>query len=702
MGVLVPGKLFKALLSTALFSAGSFCFAKTASANLNNVPSFIPGEDSYRLTFEFGSARRYATRYLEDKRVLQIRVTPAKVSEFDSSRFYDTKYVQRVVLEQDKEDVIVNLQLKNVPIAWIIAEQKEPWRLVVDMFKTESPFSPDANAGWAWQNDAASQNVNVAAPITEQPSVVIPPISQTLLPVTQADVTQSSTPVTPIKASAFKRIDIIAKVDSGAIAELQNNTLRNVGTGTDNEFDNAALLASSYYLAGQVNESLSIFRRIASSFESKFKESPKVMWHAGESALLSGLNELAADYYYAIKQVHPNSEYAWLARFRLAQISSTSSDAQKEFSEIALSDKSPWSARAAAAVEISGAHVDESPNIARPYQQNFSKCVAEPLVHTELRIECAYIQTRYDLDKLDLLSADAQVQKFKQFAPNDKRAEKLEKLIEDNVRIFLSEISKSKAWGNLLDFEKKARPQLLEFSLKDPSLVFARAEAWLAAGEVATSAKLYSVYWQTAQDEKQKLVAAANAALTYKKIDDSAKAELYLKRLDESQERKNSGLGDRATSIVRTLTLSPYKNKKAYRLFLEEITTGRFVERDLNALLQLADIAGSSEVADNFYDKISSFPARNADEWKSIEDSLIQYAEQLQKSKRATRSADFFSAAANLAQGAKKAEAAYKAGVMYARAGLIEKAKSSWQLAAGDVNDKKYSSLASERLDRIR
>ena len=59
-------------------------------------------------------------------------------------------------------------------------------------------------------------------------------------------------------------------------------------------------------------------------------------------------------------------------------------------------------------------------------------------------------------------------------------------------------------------------------------------------------------------------------------------------------------------------------------------------------------------------------------------------------------------AVANLAQSSRKAESAYKAGIMYARAGLVEKAKSAWQLSAADISDKKFSSLANERLERIR
>ena len=63
---------------------------------------------------------------------------------------------------------------------------------------------------------------------------------------------------------------------------------------------------------------------------------------------------------------------------------------------------------------------------------------------------------------------------------------------------------------------------------------------------------------------------------------------------------------------------------------------------------------------------------------------------------------DTYMSIAELDKGKKTAEAAYKAGIVYARAGLLEKAKQAWEVAAGQLNDRRYSSLATERLERIR
>jgi Mg-chelatase subunit ChlI len=84
------------------------------------------------------------------------------------------------------------------------------------------------------------------------------------------------------------------------------------------------------------------------------------------------------------------------------------------------------------------------------------------------------------------------------------------------------------------------------------------------------------------------------------------------------------------------------------------------------------------------------------------EDALMNYAEVLRNQGRLVKSADTFLAVANLDNGKNRAEAAYKAGVVYFRAGLLEKATSSWNIAANDLENSKFSALATERLNRIR
>jgi hypothetical protein len=128
---------------------------------------------------------------------------------------------------------------------------------------------------------------------------------------------------------------------------------------------------------------------------------------------------------------------------------------------------------------------------------------------------------------------------------------------------------------------------------------------------------------------------------------------------------------------------------------------GRYVERDLPTLAEWAQRLRGTPDVEPLYAKILAYPAKSLDETQTVESSIMQYAEDLRDSGRFANSGDMFLAVANLAQGAHRAEAAYKAGVVYARVGLFEKAKTAWLLAANDTNDKRFSSLASERLDRL-
>ncbi len=100
------------------------------------------------------------------------------------------------------------------------------------------------------------------------------------------------------------------------------------------------------------------------------------------------------------------------------------------------------------------------------------------------------------------------------------------------------------------------------------------------------------------------------------------------------------------------------------------------------------------------YTKILAYPVKSPDETQIAEKSLLQYADDLRDAGQFSKAGDMFFAVANLSQGTTHAESAYKAGVVYARAGLFDKAKTAWQLAANDTNDKRYSALANERLDR--
>jgi TolA-binding protein len=102
------------------------------------------------------------------------------------------------------------------------------------------------------------------------------------------------------------------------------------------------------------------------------------------------------------------------------------------------------------------------------------------------------------------------------------------------------------------------------------------------------------------------------------------------------------------------------------------------------------------------FEKIIAHPAKNAEETKSIETALFKYSESLSSTGRNEKAAEILATLSGVSGATRRAEAAYKAGIAYARSGKLEKAKTNWQLAAGDVSDKRYSTLATERLDRIR
>lgn len=714
----------------------------TQSAASSDTPQFFPGEESHRLSFILGTPRRFATRFLSDSRTLQIRVAPAQAHEFDVSRHYDTRYIQRIVVEEKKGEVVLSLQLKNAPLAWLVVPQFDPWRLTFDLWRTEPVKRMDLEAAWDWQQDLfqkpeaqgtthkgeatsaphsgnAATGINSATrPSAGTAAANAPYLAQPNAPGLQnAGLQNSAASETGSKGQwpdNFHRLDIVTPPSSQKREQIASYE-RSVGRamGTPEELEAAEKLAYELYGMGEDEKALALFRRIAALSERQFKANPRMMWLSGETAYLRKNWDLATDYFRSLLLHHPSHEVADFARMRLLDIAYlTSADGQankpisanmaKAYSEIALSEKSPWQAKIVSSLRILHGIIDQSPDSANLYQQNINACVNRTLVPIDMRKNCAYIQTRYALEKLDVASSDLEVQRFKKSFPGDTRTRGLEVMIEKLIRSNLEEAQKNKSWDGWVEFEGKARSGLLDFTLKDSGLVFARAEGWEAVGERRKAAQLYGLYWQLSEDGQKKNEAAAiNSRLLYK-IGDPERAESYLKRLENSDFRKASGLGDRALGAVREISLAPHRSKRALRLILDEMRHGRFVERELNALVQFAGQMRGQPAADQIHEKILTYPAKTADEIRQVETSTLQFADTLKDTGRFAKSGDMYLAVANVPQGTRRAEASYKAGIVYARAGQLEKARAAWQMASADLNDKKYSSLANERLERIR
>jgi hypothetical protein len=175
-------------------------------------------------------------------------------------------------------------------------------------------------------------------------------------------------------------------------------------------------------------------------------------------------------------------------------------------------------------------------------------------------------------------------------------------------------------------------------------------------------------------------------------LNDSKKANVFLKSLEQNEGRKSEGLTDKSLVALKELSVAPYHNKTALNVLIDEIKLGRYEERSLSTLFEWSKELRGKPQAELIYEKIIAYPAKSAEEIQIVD---------LREEGRFSKSGDMFLAVANLSQGSRRSEAAYKAGVVYARAGLFDKAKSAWLLAANDTSDKRYSSLASERLDRI-
>lgn len=693
-------------------------------------------KDSFRLAIDLGVPHRYATRYLAEKRTLQVRVAKAQAKDFEEAYHYDTRYVQRVVVEESLGEVILSLQFKNGPIAWTVFSQEEPWRLVVDVWRTEPADGRGLEEEWAWQEDALpgkreakvgerAQAPSVASrtPTSGAGSSVIAdmPDAAALVPRggldarsrTAADAGGAST---LISAGAlpenFGRIELTRTLPSSALAALQ----REAGAAAGKPGEGAALrrLAEALYHAGDEREAAGVFRRVAQNDDTGFRGDPDALWMAGESCYLKKDWDLARDYFRSLAMNHASHPRALGAKLRLADIDHLSgiqggdpqdipAALQVRYAEISASTEHAWvQAQVAASLRLTAGKADSDPDSAKPHQRNIDACVTSSLVPFELRKNCAYVQSMLAMKHSDAIGSDKALQAFAKASPNDPRIPKLKAMVERGTRSLLEETSKSKDWERWVAFEKAARPEQIAFTMKDPALLRMRAEAFDGAGDAKRSVQLYAMVHKETEDPAERLETAVMVAKRNLEAGHITKANEYLRKVEADPARKANGLTQPALDAVRSLANLPLQNKTSMRILADEMASGRFVERELPALLHYAAMTRGTAKHHKVFEQIRAFPAKTPDESARLEKALFRYAGDLASAGKAEEAGDVYASVAALAQGTKKSEAAYRSGLAYAKAGKLEKAKGAWLQAASDGSDKRYSSLATERLERIK
>ena len=705
------------LLGALVPAAMAFGGGKT-DGNSSSPEQFIPGKDSYRASFELQVPRRFATRYLRESRSLEVRISPARASEFDVSRYYDTRFIHRAMVEEKNNEVVLSFQLKNAPVAWFVAHQENPWRIVVDIWRTEPTEPKSLEQEWAWQDDASGRSRDLASAQIPSPAksvaqVGIKPVEIDL----PDDVIPTKLPAATISQGALAasaenvgsklvRLEALSPITPEALVALERRAGADVGGIS--EFDAIEKLATGLYRSGSTQQAIALFRRLATLNARRFQDSPRLLWMAGESAYLADKADLASDYFQTLQSRFSGQETGSLAQLRLVELKSarsaekTPGEFNDQYTEIAINDRAPWAARIGAALRLLEPLMPTRPESARAHQAALQNCLNGNFVSEQIRQSCAYVQTKFAVSQTDVVSADAALQRFRSRYPNDQRTPVLEAELANRVQFVIDEYAKKKDYPALADFEKNARPGLLDFTLRDPNLLMARVEGWLSVGDTKRALNLLQVFSSSTSDETKRTESFALLAQLYLKQKQQDKAESVLKRLFVSDNRKNNGLTDRATAALREASRAPYSSKTAQLILIDELKFGRYVERDVGMLASLAVAARGRDDADKVFETLMTTTPRNDADTRQIETSLMQYADDLRGNGRLAKSGDVYLAVANLGQTTKKAEASYKAGLMYARAGMVEKAKTAWQLSAADTADKKFSSLASERLERIR
>ncbi len=679
-------------------------------------------DSTFRLSFVFGTPRRYATRYLAASRILQLRVTPARSEEFQPAEYYDGRFVHRVIIKERNGEVFIDLQLKNQPTDWVITHQESPWRIIVDLWHKPdgNSNSKHKNPDWEWSGFFASSSSNKTKS-SQKPE--IPMISAMEIPGLDGVQTEvpSSAPKAPIPAPADAPIaDSLPNLAGASEPSDQSKGILTrflvieSGPVRPEEASPAgsAARAEELFLRGQHDAALNSYRRLAGLSQREFVTDPKSLWYAAESAIQVNKSDAARDYLLTLKKSNPSSIYSHYATLRLLDLDlSESSEAPQkkaesfatQYLELAQQPGAPWIVKAIAALRFSdlkpsGTSAEQTASLL----PSFENCVREARLVQAVKRDCAFQVFKYNLRTDDLVAAQRTIKDYEAAWPGDGRVAAEKSALEKRISSFIESLQTPDSYLAWNKVERNSAPEWLAFTNKSPELLRRRAAGWERSDKPQQALGLYERAADSQSEPKAKMALLAKAANLAQKSNNTARANQALAKIQAIPERTTAGLASEDYALIREIALPPSNNKSALKLVLDDMFKGFHAENDIRTIVSLAEQLDGSREADFLFEKILAVPSRSAAEAELKADALLNYAETLRNQGRLVKSADTFLAVANLDNGKNRAEAAYKAGVVYFRAGLLEKATTSWNIAANDLENSKYSALATERLNRIR
>ncbi len=687
-----------------------------ASMKQSHSSQAQPETETARLTFLLGSPRRYAARFLPKDRKLQIRVLPARANEFDASAYYDGRFVHRAVVKETNGEVVLSLQLKNKDVDWLVTHQESPWRIIVDLWANKESAVASQRSNWHWNGYHSSipgegtpkSTFSTLDPDSLENSEELgfedfeslgesiryeDELSQlSTEPFTTEDGAPTNTSAKSQGSSPYERFLVV------------NSNLPALG-----EEAAPQALGRNQFSRGLHTEALNTFRKQATLHRREFVSNSENLWLAGESALLAGRKALAKDYFLTLQKTSPKSSHGSLGQLRMLDINAEEGTVPAEkltqgYEALTQSPTSSPEARSMAALRLVslGSAREQEKKTNASLLPHFEECVKLKSLRQKFVNECDYQIFVHNHKTDDLVVAQRSIAAFEDKWPEDNRMARHKEALRTKVRAFLDDVSKNGRFAAWIAFERASDPAWIQFSNGQSKYLKTRAEAWEKAGNTARALDLYERAAEREADPKNQMKLLAKAANIAMKTDGENRALRSLRQVESNPVRRTEGLGVEATALVREVALAPHNQELATKMLLDEIFLGFHAENDLRTLVSLTERLKGSREADVLYEKILALPTRSRSEAELKEDTLLDFAEMLRNQGRLVKSADMFLSVANLDSGKSRAEAAYKAGVVYFRAGLLEKATQSWNIAANDLANSKYSALAKERLNRIR
>ena len=459
--------------------------------------------------------------------------------------------------------------------------------------------------------------------------------------------------------------------------------------------------------SGDYERAYSVYRNCLLFEKKALFSNVKALFYAAETAFLQGDFLWAEKLYGHIVRFHGSGEYLRLSKMRVHDIRVSVKNQENKMS---VSDRDVYSALffenpsfslPSVLCLLRVLHCDPHFFVkqSKSYRVILEKCVAGKIVPFALERKCAYHLLRSLIDVGDFISA----QEFlgKNFMEGGvyhdlKDLESLEGFLKDSASMCVRN-SFRHSKSSVLEIHDN-----LDSKYKDvEDFAYARSVVWhlLNKGRADEAHKIALDAWHRIEEEKKQDEFSSENAFLFYKSGYVKRGKAWSSLLHKFHKKCVS---DEIYKNVSDFVLS-FQDRNMLNCLLEDFRNQCPRPLSLSVFRAVEYQAHQMGLdAMPVYAKIYELVLKEKLNVKDLESSLYRYARKLQKIGNNTLSGDVFSTLSKIEMSPRRTKYLFLSGTLYARAGLIEKAKKSFQSAVLEIQDRRYADFGQTKTCRFR